>query len=224
MPNKNIILQHWSGKINELTALSVDNIKKYADKVGAEHRLLRGPVFRSYLSSPCQKLAMLGEEFDDYDVVVMMDPDMFTRKGMNDNIFTDTRGIGRHTEIQDHLVVSLERRFPLLGNPSFPYWGGSIYRLEKDMRKKLRAGILDHEMLQFSNNYEDEGIMHRLAQIANLKVGKNTYLPRDHWNCSSFDEGVDKAAIIHIRTKIKPGGPKLPKIENYRHLVERGLI
>ena len=37
----NIILQHFDGKLRELDVLSVDNIKKYAEMVGAEYHLVR---------------------------------------------------------------------------------------------------------------------------------------------------------------------------------------
>jgi hypothetical protein len=53
---------------------------------------------------------------------------------------------------------------------------------------------------------------------------EGAYLDEQNWNYSSFDEGVENANIIHIRTKIKPEGPKRSKLENYRALVERGLI
>ena len=77
-------------------------------------------------------------------------------------------------------------------------------------------------MLQFNGNFNDEGIMHRCAVLADYK--EKRYFDRQQWNYSSFEETVDEANIIHIRPKVKQGGPKRPKIENYRALVERGLI
>lgn len=219
---KNIILQHWTGPLGELENLSVANIKEYAEFCGAEHRLLRGAVFNSGLSSQSQKLYMMNEEFDDYDVVVMMDTDMFVRKGCTANIFTDETGIGRHYNIQETLVKKLAGHFPLLCDASYPYWGGSCYRLEKDLRQEFRKHLHMHEMLQFNGNFNDEGIMHRCAVLSGFK--EKRYFDRAQWNYSSFDDGVDKANIIHIRPKVKQGGPKRPKIENYRALVERGVI
>ena len=221
---KNIILQHWTGKLGELEKLSMANIQAYAEYCNADYRLLQGNVFMPGITSPCQKIHMLNEEFDDYDYVVMMDIDMFTRKGMTKNIFTDDNGIGRHTEIQEVLVKGLKNRFPMLGNPSYPYWGGSIYRLSRDIRQRLRRHLVPHEVIQFSGNYEDEGIMHRLAVLEQLPIDKNTYLDGQQWNYSSFEEDVHNAYIIHIRPKVKKGGPKRTKIENYRDLVSRGLI
>ena len=225
---KNIILQHWSGGMIELTELSSTNIAKYAKKIGADYKLLRGDVFRPHLklSAPCHKLHMLDKVFDEYDMVVMLDADMFTRKGMEENVFTDVVGIGRHTEVQDRLVRSLVNKFPKLGNLNYPFWGGSIYRLDLELRQQLRNYIRDEEIINFSRNvsyYQDEGIMHRLAVLAEVAM-ENAYLPGNHWNCGSFETGVENSAIIHIRTKVAPNGPKKPKIENYRDLVKRGLI
>lgn len=221
---KNIILQHYTGELGELEELSKVNMEAYAKFCGADYHLVRGNVFRPHLSAPCQKMIMLDEQFDEYDIVVMIDIDMFTRKGMKKNIFTDDTGVGRHYGIQETLVKNLHRRFPLLGDPKYPYWGGSIYRLEREIRQRLRAEMVDSEMNMFHNNYEDEGIMHRLAVRANMKVDENTYLTKDLWNRSSFEPNVDSGYIIHIRPKVARGGPKKPKIENYRKLVSQGIL
>jgi len=221
---KNIILQHYTGELGELEELSKANMEAYAKFCGADYHLVRGNVFRPHLSPPCQKMIMLDEQFDEYDTVVMIDIDMFTRKGMKKNIFTDDKGIGRHFGIQETLVKNLQRRFPLLGDPKYPYWGGSIYRLEREVRQRLRKEMVDSEMNMFHNNYEDEGIMHRLAVRANMKVDDKTYLKKDLWNRSSFQNDVDSAYIIHIRPKVFQGGPKRPKIENYRQLVKQGIL
>jgi len=219
---KKIILQHWTGELGELERLSSENIQEYAKFCGADYKLLRGAVFNYSVSTQSQKMHMLSEEWDDYDVVVMLDIDMFVRKGSNANIFTDETGIGRHYNIQETLVKNLARKFPLMCDERYPYWGGSAYRLEKDIRQEFRKHLRINEMLQFNGNFNDEGIMHRCAVLADYK--EKRYFDRQQWNYSSFEETVDEANIIHIRPKVKQGGPKRPKIENYRALVERGLI
>ena len=219
---KKIILQHWTGELGELEKLSSANIQEYAKFCGADYKLLRGAVFNYSLSTQSQKIHMLSEEWDDYDVVVMLDIDMFVRKGCKANIFTDETGIGRHYNIQETLVQKLAQKFPLMCNVSYPYWGGSAYRLEKDIRQEFRKHLRINEMVQFNNNFNDEGIMHRCAVLADYK--EKRYFDRQQWNYSSFEETVNEANIIHIRPKVKQGGPKRPKIENYKALVERGLI
>jgi len=219
----NIILQHWSGPSDKLTRLSVENIKAYADKVGADHRLMTGECFQKGLTAPCQKLIMLDKQFDLYDTVVMMDTDMFTRTNLTKNIFEE-KGMGRHYNIQETLVVNLAKKFPLLGNARFPYWGGSIYKFDREHRILLREQITQYMLTSFTGNYEDEGIMHACAVSANLPINEHTYLEKDKWNKSSFEKNVADSYIVHIRPKIIQGGPKRPKIENYQALVERGLI
>ena len=220
---KNIILQHWAGEMDELGMASSANISKYAMKVGAEYKLLRGNVFRPNLSSPCQKLHMLSEVFDEYDVVVMLDIDMFTRNGMEDNIFDESiTGIGMSTDFQERLFKSVQRRHPKLTNPNHTYWGGATWKLPRKIRQLLRQHINEQEMLAYSNNYVDEGIMHRLASLAKLKKQK---LPGDRkWCHGSYEIGIENAALIHIRTKVGPNGPKRTKLENYHGLIEKGLI
>ena len=222
---KNIILQHWTGDVNELTTLSVANITKYAKKVGADYEFVQGNVFREHLSPPCQKVYMLDEVWDKYDNVVMLDPDMFTRKGMEDNIFDENiTGIGKVTDIQLMLARSMKRQHGNLADTNYPYWGGAVRKIDRKTRQLLRSHINETEIVRFSGQGrgEDEGIMHRLAVLAKLE---KTQLPGDNmWSCGSFEANINRAALIHIRTKIAPQGPKRPKIENYRDLVKRGLI
>lgn len=221
---KKLILQHWWGELRELEQLSMWDMQQYAEFCGADYKLLRGPVFNPNLKPECQKVHMLNEEFDEYDVVVMVDMDMFTRKGNTKNIFTDEVGIGRHYKVQPILRAGLHKRLPHLCNEKYPYWGGSIYRMERDIRQRLRRHIVDFNMLEFNNNCVDEGIMHHLATMEKLEENENTYMDRQQWNYSSFDEGVEDAYIVHIRPKVAPGGPRRPKIENYKELVKKGIL
>ncbi len=222
---KNIVLQHWTGEMNELGTFSSANISKYAEMVDADYRLLRGDVFRSDLSPPMQKLHMLDEVFDEYDVVVMLDIDMFIRKGMDENIFGDNiQGVGLGGSLQNRLLKSMSLQKPAMANLNYPYWGGAVYKLDRQLRQKLRVHINENELPLFSGQgrYEDEGMMHRLATLA--KIEKCCLPGGKKWSHGSFEDGIENAAIIHIRTKIAPQGPKRAKIVNYRELVDRGLI
>lgn len=223
---KNIILQHWTGAMTELGELSSANISEYAKEIGAEYELLRGNRFRPNLKHPwppIQKLAMLGEEFDDYDMVVMLDTDMFTRKGMKENVFNDVSGVGLHDRVQQRLLKG--KKAKQYTDPKAPWWGGAIYRMDRKLRQTLRAHINEKEIDFFCERKHggDEGLIHRLASLAKISpIG--TYLPNNRWCCCSFSKDVNKAALIHIRTKIAPRGPKRTKIRNYRELVDKGLI
>jgi hypothetical protein len=219
---KKLLMQHWCGPKNELVERSFANMQKYAKKIGADYRLIEGTPFDPKMSPPCQKIHMLHEEFDEYDKTVMVDADMFTRNGMEDDVFADTTGIGRHTEVQTSLRSSLTQS-NLGGNVNYPYWGGSIYCLTREQRQLFRKFLPKSNYQLFNRRYVDEGIMHRLAVLSKYPK-RGAYLPGNYWNCGSFEPERYKSAFIHIRTKRVPGGPKFPKLDNLNLLVKENLI
>ena len=218
-------MQHFDGEFRDLDKLSIKNIQEYAKMVGAEYQLIRGKPFRKHLTSPCQKVYMLNEKFDDYDNVLMLDIDMFAPIGMKENVF-DAKGAGLYEDIQRTLHQRIANRYPLNASINFPYWGGAIYKLDRSARIKLR-GALDGDdgwMLPYNKAYEweDEGIMHGLA----VKTGynpKEPYMDRKWCQCS-YLPNPERAGFLHIRTKVTPTGPKREKIENYNDLVLRNIL
>lgn len=226
---KNIILQHWAGPMNELVEKSTESIKGYAERIGADYEFIRGVVFMKKIAHkldyPCQKLIYLDEKYDKYDTVVMVDADMFVAKSCNQNIFTDDVGIGRHTGVQTSLRQRLVEIYPDLGSLDAPYWGGSVFRLSREIRQKFREALTEDIVMAFARRYHDEGVMHCLANKLGMKhTDQDIYLNGQMWNYSSFEPDVERANFIHIRTKVTPQGPKREKIKNYRELVQRNLI
>lgn len=223
---KNIILQHFDGEFRELDLLSIKNIQTYAKKINAEYELIRGKPFNPELTAPCQKIQMLSSIYDQYDFVLMLDIDMFVTKNLTLNIFEQS-GIGLHEEIQSRLHTNLVKTFPKISDINSPYWGGAIYKLDKDIRIKLRKGLDNSsEWIKYYNKpyfFEDEGIMHTLASLAKIKIDKYSYLD-PKWCQGSFYQNPEKAYMIHIRTKITPTGPKQEKIKNYLILKNAGII
>ena len=221
----NIILQHFDGELRELDHLSIENIKQYAKMVGAEYKLITGKPFDQNLTAPCQKVHMIEKEFDVYDNVLMLDIDMFAPKSMTENIF-DLPGVGLYHTVQQRLHRQLVQLYPMLGNINAPYWGGAIYKMNRNLRQRLRGGLDTNQswMLKFNKLYhfEDEGIMHVLASRAGIK-SEGTYLDPKWCQCS-FLPNPEKAGFIHIRTKITPQGPKREKIQNYQDLVNKGIL
>jgi hypothetical protein len=221
----NIILQHFDGELRELDKLSIANIKDYAKMIGADYKLIIGKPFRSHLVSPCQKVYVLNEEWNNYEQVLMLDIDMFVPKNMNDNVFNEN-GIGLYEETQIMLHKKIAKRYPENASSNFPYWGGAIYKLDKESRIQLSSGLGGNEdwMIPYNGHYSygDEGIMHGLAVKTNFKP-KYPYMER-RWCQCSFLPNPEKAGFIHIRTKISPQGPKKEKIENYNQLVKQGII
>ena len=221
----NIVLQHFDGELRELDKLSVENIKRYAEFVGAEYKLILGRPFRSHLTSPCQKVFMLDASFDEYDDVLMLDIDMFTPKNMNENVF-ELPGIGLHGPMQTRLRQKLFNANPMISSLKTPYWGGAIYKIDREGRQQLREGLGgDEGWMQNYNRkwtFEDEGIMHTLAFMTNYSP-KSPYLD-EKWCHDSYAPGQEKAGFIHIRTKITPRGPEQEKINNLRTLQKAGII
>ena len=115
----NLILQHFDGELRELDKLSMDNIQRYADMVGADYKLITGKPFRDWLTAPCQKVYMIEEEFDLYEDVLMLDIDMFAPKGMMINIFNEP-GVGLYHTVQQRLHRQLAQMYPMLGNINAP--------------------------------------------------------------------------------------------------------
>lgn len=220
--SKNIILQHMDGKLRELDKLSVENMQRYAEFVKADYELVRDRPFRKHLTGACQKIYMLDEKYDNYDHVLMVDIDMFARKGMMTNVFK-VPGIGLYADVQK----SLHRKMiPHGGSLNHPYWGGAIYKMNLKTRQTLRAGLGGDEswMDKFNEAYkfEDEGIMHILAKMSNFRPDE-PYMHRKWCQCS-FLPNPENAGFIHVRTKITPQGPKREKIENYYDLTLKGII
>jgi hypothetical protein len=222
---KNIILQHFDGELRELDKFSIENIKAYANLIGADYELITGKPFRAHLTSPCQKVHMLDERFDKWENVLMLDIDMFAPKNMKTNVFNEV-GVGMHNDIQVMLHGKIARAYSSIASLSAPYWGGAIYKMNRSMRQTLRSNLGKDEswMENYNKGYhfEDEGIMHTLAFKSGLGE-KDMYINKKWCQCSYLPH-PEKAGFIHIRTKVTPSGPKREKIENYNELVERGII
>jgi hypothetical protein len=217
----NIVLQHWTGELDEVGLLSSANVSAYAESVGADYALLRGNLFRMNLGPPCQKLAMLDKRFDQYDQVLMLDMDMFAVKGLTENVF-EVEGTGLFSEYTASIFARCRNEFPDLTDERFAYWGGAIYKFDLERRKALRAHIRDDDMVRFSHRFHDEGIVHRLACLARIPQDR---MP-DRWCQSSYLPEPGKAAMIHIRTKVSANGSnyRRPKIENLRALQKLGVL
>jgi hypothetical protein len=219
---KRLILQHYTGEPGEVERLSIENIRAFAVREQADYQFLQGNVFSDQLSPPMQKLVMLDERFDEYDVVVMLDTDMFIRKGMSENLF-DQPGIGVSGKFQRRLKWAFIRKMKGLVHWRYPYWNGSIWKLDRRHRQLFRSKLPLVDMMKYTDGrLEDEGVMHQLARHSRFTGG---ILPGgSKWAMSSWDDDIENATMIHIRPQIRFKGPKRPKIENLRVLVERGLI
>jgi len=181
---------------------------------------VEGQVFREHLTPPCQKVHILDEKWDEYDDVLMLDIDMFVTRNLRLNVFKE-EGVGLFADVQKGLKNRLVKHGRIESKSA--YFGGAIYKLTKQQRQSLRDGIPEDDswMDPYNKSYqfEDEGIISELfhrtdTQWSNLdqKWCQDSYIP-EH-----------KAGMIHVRTKIKPEGPKREKIDNFYDLQMRGVI
>lgn len=225
---KNIILQHFNGTLRELDKLSKDNIENYANKIGADYKLLTGKPFREHLTNPCQKAFCIDKAFDKYDNVLMLDIDVFVKRNLTTNIF-NIPGHGVHGLTQSKLKQRLMEKGRIKSTD--PYWAGSIYKFNKEERKLLRSVMPKNDTWMDEYNklyhFEDEGILAELASKVNFPT---KYLDFS-WSQCSFLPNPENAQMIHVRTKL-PGHPhgtwenggKRDKIHNYYELNMMGVI
>lgn len=217
---KNLILQHFTGKLRPLDSFSIENIQRYAKRIGVEYRFIEGQVFREHLTAPCQKVHILDEKWDDYDNVLMLDIDMFATKGLSVNVF-DYPGVGLFAETQSWLKQRLASVGRISTNSG--YWSGAFYKLTREQRQSLRAAIPKNDSwMDFYNklyHYEDEGIISELFHRSNTSWENCDPM----WQQDSFKSNKVRG-MIHIRTKITPQGPKQEKMLNYMALVEKGIL
>ena len=217
----NIILQHWTGELGPLELASKKNMEHYAKYCKASYELILGNQFRPKLDPCCQKLIMLDERFDIYDDVLMVDLDMFVVKHVKENIF-DIPGVGLNSAIQQTLFASMlkHKKYKRLMDKDGPFWGGAFWKFTNQQRKQLRKFIVDSEMKIFNGNFNDEGIIHRLASQAKMKQADVS----EEWCWGNCFPGYEKAKMIHIRHKFKLEGPKVSKIEVLNQLKKEGVV
>lgn len=218
---RNIILQHFTGKLRLLDKLSVENISAYAERIGVEYQFVEGQVFREHLTPPCQKVHILDEKWDEYDDVLMLDIDMFVTKNLRLNVFK-AEGVGFAAGIVQR---RLKNKLVLEGriDENTGYWGGAFYKLTREQRQKLRSAIPENDEWMDRYNqpykYEDEGIISELFyrskcewKDADPMWQQDSYLPNH------------QAGMIHVRTKITPEGPKREKIANFYTMQMAGIL
>jgi len=223
MAEKRVVLQHYTGPLGEVERHSVRNIQAFAEREKADYLFLEGNLFSERLSPPMQKLIMLDERFDDYDVVVMMDADMFARKGLSESLFEQS-GIGVSGAVQRRLKWAFIRKMKGLLHWRYPYWNGSLWKLTRAQRQAFRSKLPLVDLERYSNGrLEDEGVMHQLARHNKFTGG---ILPGgEKWAMSSWMDGLEQSAMIHVRVRSSPKkGENRPKIENLRDLIDRGFI
>jgi hypothetical protein len=221
----NLLLQHWHGEPSSVEQASWRSIEAYAKTIGVEHRVLRGALVPGVTMPQMHKLHMLSEEFDQYDVVVMLDSDMFARPDAAN--ICEASGIGVSGPLQAKLKASIRRRLPIRfrDKKDGDFYGGAIYRLERRDRQELRTHLSANILRDFDAYVRglDEGVMHYLACRAGF-IGR-ALVGGDVWACSSYAADRSNAHFVHIRRRVKEGSEERQgKDVALRNLVEAGVL
>lgn len=90
---KNLIYQFWDGKLTDACKASVENLKKYAERIGAEHIFEHNPRFVTNLGHYSPHYGAFKpaytEKYHEYDNIMFADTDIFALDKITDNIFEE---------------------------------------------------------------------------------------------------------------------------------------
>lgn len=101
MAGPNLIYQYWDGEIRESCRAGVDAMKKYADRIGAEHIFDSNPHFLknhfgydfgNYSPHYGAFRPIYDKFFDNFDTILFCDTDVFPVDGLKTNIFDEFKG------------------------------------------------------------------------------------------------------------------------------------
>lgn len=88
---KNLIYQYWDGELRVGCKAGVENMKKYAAKIGADYLFEENPRFVTNLGSYSPHYGafkpIFDESFHKYDNILFADTDVFVVDGLEENIF-----------------------------------------------------------------------------------------------------------------------------------------
>lgn len=100
---KNLIYQYWDGPITGGCRAGVENMKKYAERIGADYLFEENPKFVTNLGGYSPHYGafkpIYTDSFHQYDNILFADTDIFTVEGLTKNIFEGfTADVGICTE------------------------------------------------------------------------------------------------------------------------------
>jgi len=209
----NLILQHWNnlnGKsMPEWASCATQTIRKYSQSIGVEYRLIDGWPMGEFRGAVSQKLALILEEYDEYDQVLMLDADMIATRHIDD-VF-QYEGIGRlHLKAMSSQQATKQGKYwPNLYRQGEPLFFGNFIKLTREERQALRKHIPSEEMcnenmsdpslsrFKTSMPPNDEQQMHwMIHQSGILKDKKQLMVPHDRF-CDLPEEAHPQATMMH---------------------------
>lgn len=203
MSNRNLIIQHWEGPMDDALKECQQSVIDYAKRIGVEYIHVPGKPFSEELGYTAQKMHVLDEKWDEYDRVLMLDmdiwikPDAFNCFEHPGNMIWD---VGRP------VTWSKWGREGDHCKRDAPYPMGPYYMLSREERQMLRQHINMPLFIERCNVHPgDEVIMHHL-------MWKAEWIPVDlpeHY-CDAAERSTD---FFHFcgpkRTRAMAKGLKL---------------
>lgn len=151
---KNIIYQYWNGTIRKSARAGVENMKKYAQRIGADYRFDENPKYFKNLNASASKYydcfrPIYDEAFHEYDNVMFADTDVFAVQDLKENVFDALTGeiamctepfqpkqrqitLGRITTQKDELWARVVK----------DKFGGTLPRDEDNLLKVYNSGVV----------------------------------------------------------------------------------
>lgn len=214
----NIILQHWNGIMPDWAICAEKSMKRYAQKTGAEYKLVRGtPMGKDLFNTP-QKLCMINEEYDDYDQVCMIDMDTLATNVYES--FWNRPEIGvLHRRAMRSKTERTSKAAPALYTHGGWTFFGNWIKLNREQRKELRKHWNQKLFVEsiVDAHPGDEIIMHYLINKSGILDGKKItdvcmrnageswedihHRDFDRWDrkfCNQPEDSVKDASIIHF--------------------------
>jgi hypothetical protein len=159
---KNLIYQYWLGKPGIAVQAGIDNMKAYAERIGAEYRFVKDPKWAAkYCDIPAYYNAfepVYNKDFWEYDNILFADTDVFAVEGLEENIFDQDVGhIGicdephkeiSHLKTKSHINTASDERWNKL---MVDKYGKEMPRNESGNLKIFNSGVV---------LYTNEGLRH----------------------------------------------------------------
>tara|TARA_B100000575_G_C23143302_1_gene666136 strand:- start:8915 stop:9634 length:720 start_codon:yes stop_codon:yes gene_type:complete len=161
----NIIVQHWSGPKHEWVRWAEKSVRKYCKTIGCEYELLTdfplGDIVEQKKEKPyqvIQKLSVLGERFDKYEQLLLLDMDMVATP-VAENVFNH-KGIGRlHLVGMEQANASKNgRKWPNLYHEDYPMFFGNFIKLNRQQRRTLHAALVNNKEEIINKNFSEDGL------------------------------------------------------------------
>jgi len=150
---KNLIYQYWDGNILPGVTAGSTNMKKYAERIGADYLFEINPRFVTNLGGFSPHYGsfkpIYDESFHAYDNILYADTDVFTVEGLVENIFdnfdaemgicTEPFQPVQRTKIPGQISSQMDERWAQAVRSQ---WGADMPRTNEELLKVYNSGVV----------------------------------------------------------------------------------